>query len=703
MNNIDIVNRFHLKGSILSINQSEDGLIAITQNYQAFRIDTKTMQIKNLSTLLHSKELPHKYSKTTSASKNLISIAESSSKTLSIATAKSPSEIFIKLDYHKGSISASSFSNDSNTLASGGEDGRIHIYDTHKFQKIITLPYRPDYISALHFSKDSRFLFASCFNKSNMIFDCQRAKTTNIFSTSEVVEWADFFDKNSKLFMILRNSNSIIYDIRTNQTLSIATPFTSWPTIFCINDDENLAIVGSRDSTIYIINLKENKKTFSIKLDNTTGISALYLHLGKIFVGFTNGELLIISYNDKNSEFIQACKKKDYKNAAKLLDKNIFLSLLPCASIFDDDWEIILKDAIELLSNDKIDDAIELVEPFMRDSAKKDAFNVYLNSKNTLKKFQDLIDKKSYEEAYNMTLQAKFLIKTSHFEYLENIWHKAFNNAKKLLEDDIGNIDSARKILEPFLKTPKKTIIMQILNNINIFKDAERLVKDQNFKDYFALTANFAYLKDTELYKKVLILGDNLYEKAINYENNGHYDEFEKLAKFLQNFPSYKDVITDYLVSVSKKIEILNLIANKKTNEVYKLALEFDELQYLDEFKEFSKEFNALYNKAKEMAFKGRADMLDGIFKDYIKIEYWIDNIKNIYKIAYIEEFKLRIKEKNVINWTKSINNYIDIFGKDDEIIDFCTANKLDYILDNTNDDERIKIEFRHQKTLIQK
>ena len=126
-------------------------------------------------------------------------------------------------------------------------------------------------------------------------------------------------------------------------------------------------------------------------------------------------------------------------------------------------------------------------------------------------------------------------------------------------------------------------------------------------------------------------------------------------------------------------------------------------MQYLDEFKEFSKEFNALYNKAKEMAFKGRADMLDDIFKDYIKIEYWIDNIKNIYKIAYIEEFKLRIKEKNVINWTKSINNYIDIFGKDDEIIDFCTANKLDYILDNTNDDERIKIEFRHQKTLIQK
>lgn len=702
MNNIDIVNKFHLKGSILSINKSKDDLIVVTQNYQAFKIDTKTMQLKNIASLLHSKELPHKYSKTTSANENLISLAESSSKILSIATNKIPSEIFMQLDYHKGSISASKFSNDNNILASGGEDGRVHIYDTNTFQKIITLPYRPDYISSLNFSKDSRFLFASCFNKSNMIFDCQRAKTTNIFSTSEVVEWADFFDNNSKLFMILRNSNSIIYDIRANQTINIATPFTSWPSVFCINDEEKLAIVGSRDSTIYIMNLKENKKTFNIKLDNTTGISAIYLYLGKIFVGFTNGELLIINYDDKNNEFIQACKSKDYKSASKLLDKNIFLSLLPCASIFDDDWEYILKDAIELLSNDKIDNAINLVEPFMKDNAKKEAFNVYLNSKNTLKKFKTLIDKKSYEEAYNMTLQAKFLLKTSHFETLENIWHKAFNNAKKLLEEDINNLESAKKILEPFLRTPKKQAIMQLLNNINIFKDAEQFVKDQNFKDYFALTSNFSYLKDTELYKKVLTLGDNLYQKAINYENNAQYDEFEKLAKFLQNFPSYKDAITNYLVSASKKIEILNLIADKKTNEVYKLALEFDELQYLDEFKDFCKEFYTLYNQAKEVAFSGKADILEGIFKEYIKIEYWLEKIKNIYKIAYMEEFKVKIKENNAINWAKSVNNYIDMFGKDDEIIDFCKKNKMEYLIDNTTDDEREKTEFRYQKTLIQ-
>lgn len=699
MNNIDITNRFHLKGSILSINKSNDDLIIINQNYSVFKIDIKTMRLKELATLLHTKELPHKYSKTTSANSNLISLAENESNILSIAEIQDITKIIARLDYHKKTISASAFSNDNNILASGGEDGRVHIYDTNKFQKIITLPYRPDYISNLNFSKDSRFLFASCFNKSNMIFDYQRAKTTNIFNTNEVVEWADFFDNNSKLFMVLRNSNSIIYDIRANQTINISTPFTSWPSIFCINDDEKLAIVGSRDSTIYIINLDENTKIFSIKLDNTSGISSLYLYLGKIFVGFTNGELIIINYNDKDGEFIESCNKKDYKKAAIMLDKNIFLSLLPCAKIFDDDWEDVLKDATKLLSDNKIDEAVELVDPFLRDERKKEAFNFYLNSKDILKKFRNLIDEKSYEEAYNMALQIKFLLKTSYFQDLENIWHKTFNHAKKLIEENQNNAESAKKILEPFLKTPKKSTIMQLLNNINIFKDAELFVKEQNFKEYFLLTSNFSYLKDTELYKKVLMLGDNIYQKAINCENNKQYDEFERLAKFLQNFPSYKDIITSYLVSISKKLEMLELIAANKKDKVYKLALEFEELQYLSEFKDYCKEFDTLCKQAKDLAFDGKVDALENIFQDYIKIEYWSENIKNIYKIAYIQDFKNHIND--TINWTKSINNYIDIFGKDDEILEFCNKNKLDSVLENS-DDERIKITFRYQKTLIQ-
>ena len=171
------------------------------------------------------------------------------------------------------------------------------------------------------------------------------------------------------------------------------------------------------------------------------------------------------------------------------------------------------------------------------------------------------------------------------------------------------------------------------------------------------------------------------------------------MAKFLQNFPSYKEIITNYLVSVTKKLEILDFIAKNNKGKVYKLALEFEELQYLSEFKDYCKEFDVLYKQAKDLAFEGKAGEIEEVFKDYTKIEYWSENIKNIYKIAYIKDFKNHIND--AINWTKSIDNYIDIFGKDDEIIDFCNANKLDSMLENS-DSERTKITFRYQKTLIE-
>ncbi|RAX55340.1 hypothetical protein CCY99_01185 [Helicobacter sp. 16-1353] len=700
--NINILNKFNLKGSILSINKTNDSIVVVTQNYQAFRIDIKNIQIKNLTTLINSKYLPHKYAKNSSASDKFVCLAEVNSKIISIAKITESINLFLKLKSHKSDISASCFSKDGNYLASGGEDGRVHLYETNNFRKILSLPYRPDYISSLNFSKDSRFLFASCFNKSNIIFDTQRAKTIGIFNTNEVVEWGDFFDNNSKLFVILRNLNAIIYDTRANQVLNISSPFTSWPSIFCINDEENTAIVGSRDSTIYIINIEKNIKIFSLKLENSTGISALCLHLGYIFIGYTNGELAIISYNDKDDEFKTACENKDYKTAANLLDKNIFLSLLPCSKIFDEDWDKILKDAIELLGQNKIDEALEIVEPFTKDISKKEAFNFYLNKKDVLKKFRELIDNRFYEEAYNMTLQTKFLTKTSHFEILENIWYKSFNTAKKLLEEDSANVDIAKKHLELFLKTPKKEAIMQLLNNLHIFRDAENFVKEQKFKEYFALTSNFGYLKDTELYKKVLLLGENLFEKAMFYENKNEYDEFHKIAKFLQSFPQYKESITTCMVAVAKKIEILNLIKQNKKYDVYKLAMEFEELQYLDEFKAYCEEFNEIYQQAREMAFKGMPEALEGIFKDYIQINYWFDKIEHTFKIAYLEEFNNKIKSQDKVNWELSIKHYINIFGKDDDIVGFCVQNNFKKLLEGENDENDFREPFRFQKTLIQ-
>ena len=416
------------------------------------------------------------------------------------------------------------------------------------------------------------------------------------------------------------------------------------------------------------------------------------------FVGGINGELVIISYTQNSEAFQKACEAKNYAEASAMLESNIFLSLLPCARVFDEDWGKILQEAIALLSENKIDDAIGLTNPFTsQDISKKAAFNVYLEKKDFIKKFKELVENKFYEEAYAMVLNTKFLEKTAHYEALESAWQSAFVTARKIIEENKNNVELARRHLELFMKTPKKEIIMQLLNNTRLFNEAEEYIKAQNFKAYFALVGNFGFLKEGVLYKKVLALGENIFDKLLEAKNADDYDEFNRLSAFLANFPFYKESIANMNVAVAKKIEMLKLIAENKKVAAYKLALDFEELQYLDEFKALSAEFDAVAQHAISVAHSGKPEELSQIFGEYIQISYWGDKIKAIFQVAYLEEFRLCVeREKDAVNWEQSIKNYAQIFGKDDDINAFCAKNGFDFKISDF-----ARQPFSFQKTLI--
>ena len=559
MGNINIINRFNLNSAIISIHRTQTGISVVTQDYQACIIENGSL--KKRTKLINSNKIPHKFAKSSSASAKFICVCDAENPRAVIAKIGATIKPSATITEHTKNISASNFTPDSTILATGGEDGRVYLYSTSNFKKILTLPYRPDYISSINFSDDGRFVLATCFNKSNIIYDTQRAKAISIFNTSEVVEWGEFFENNAKVMLVTRDFQSIIYDTHANAVLNAANIFNSWPNTFFIDEGAGIAIVGTRDGGIYLVNIKENAIIFHLRLEEVVGISAICVHLGCIFVGGINGELVIINYTQNSEAFQKACEAKNYAEASAMLESNIFLSLLPCARVFDEDWGKILQEAIALLSENKIDDAIGLTNPFTsQDISKKAAFNVYLEKKDFIKKFKELVENKFYEEAYAMVLNTKFLEKTAHYEALESAWQSAFVTARKIIEENKNNVELARRHLELFMKTPKKDIIMQLLNNTRLFNEAEEYIKAQNFKAYFALVGNFGFLKEGILYKKVLALGENIFDKLLEAKNADNYDEFNRLSAFLSNFPFYKESIANMNVAVAKKNR------NAKTN-----------------------------------------------------------------------------------------------------------------------------------------
>ncbi|TLD84409.1 hypothetical protein LS70_002360 [Helicobacter sp. MIT 11-5569] len=671
-----------LQGSVLSIVPSKDSTLCVDNTFHIAEINS-SLKISKSAQVIKNAESPHRYSHAFGISPQaFFCIPIFGEKKAFILKFKDyKPEHIATLNDHDGDIESSAFSHDGHFFATGGQDGRVFFYDGKSFLPIISLLARSDYISTIKFSKSGEFVAISGFDKFTLIFDMLRHKIAFNFSTSDVVEDSAFFDNDEKLILVCRNNASIIFSLRDGKIISTEYPFAFWPTSIAIDSEENYALVGTRSEILYVIALKDNTKTIEIKNDHA-GTASLTFSLEHLYIGSIDGALLIIDYNEGKEELKESLDKKDYKSAREAINKNIFLSIHPLTKVFDEVWPEILHQAIDLLNQDSIEEAIELTAPFVVNPTKKSEFDFYLAQKGGVKTFLELINKKDFTKAYEMLQTTKFLTKTQAYEKLENIWNKAFFNAKKLLiENANANKRLAEQSLAPFNNTPKKELIIQLLRNCDVFEKAEALIKKQNFKEYFSLTFQFSFLRETDLYKKVLIVGERMLANLIELEKNFHYDEAKQIAETLLVFPTLKRAANERIVLMQQKETLLNAIEAKDIKKVYSLIDEIESLRSMQQFKDFTKDFLRHYEEAKPYAYDGNAKHAMVVFGEYLEINYWVDKIGSLLKIAYLKQIERALNDPE-INWIITLKRYFERYGKSFELVKLLQNHEAKAILD---------------------
>lgn len=572
------------------------------------------------------------------------------------------------LESHDGDIESCAFSPDGEVLATGGQDGRVFFYDCANFLPITSLLARSDYISCIAFSKNSELVALCGFDKFTVVFDMLRHKVVFNFPTNDVVESAAFFENDEKLILVCRNCTSVIFSLNTGKIIANDGLFAFWPTCVAVDSDENYALVGTRSEIMYIVCLADNTKRMEIKNEHSA-ISSICFSGDFLYIGTADGALLIIDYNEGKDELESALEKKDYKTACEAIERNVFLSIHPLTKKFDEAWPAILEEAIELLNADNIEAAVDLTAPFMASQKRKNEFDFYLNQKDGVKAFLDCVDAGNFQKAYQLMQTSKFLAKTPAAEKLENIWAKAFFNAKKaLIEDPKNNLIVAQRALAPFESTPKKELVVQLLRNADVFVKADQLIKAQNFKEYFSLTFKFSFLRDTDLYRKVLILGERMMQNLTDLEIEYKYEEAKKLADTLLVFPNLKRSANEHIVLISQKESLLTAITAHDIKKVYDLVDSVEALRSMPQFKDFTLDFLARYNEALGHARAGECKSVISVLGEYMEINYWIDKIGSLFKIAYLRQIEKALSQPDV-NWRVSVKRFVERYGKPIELV----------------------------------
>jgi hypothetical protein len=667
---IKVLKNTKINGSILDFHVDNTLVTAVDNNYNIYLFSSTSLAMAKSISATNKFDPLHAFSKAMSVgNKSLMNLGFLKSKA-SLVLKKEAGNAIKKLkniSKHESELECSVFSEDETMLATGGADGRVYIFDTKHMEVLSTLDIQDDYISALSFSPDSSYLLSSCFNQSNILFDVDKNAKVNMFMTDGVVEDAKFFDKDRKVYIVTREKISIVYDVVHLKTLSTKPIFNHWPTKVILTKDEKYAIVGTRNSYIYVINIETNEKYFDVELD-MTGITNMEVFDNVLYVSGSDGSMVIIDYARGTLIADKQLKMKNYQKVRDMMNENKFLLLTDMKKEFDKGWEPTLKRAVGLISKDELEAAIKLAKPFIEESDKAEEFNFYLSQKTQVLSFINNMKEKKYIENFILLEKYPYLIDLEIAKDLELIWKKIFLKAKKMLEEDINiNKPKVMELLKPFQRVKsKEPLIRNLIQNSDKFIMAEEAVKEREFAKYFALITKWEFLQETDLHKKVITVGDNMYKALLSQIQEKDFAKAKESVTTLQGFKPYKDKIKEVLKELETTMGFFSAINEQNITKAYIMADINMNLRNTPEFQELHIEFKKLCERAKEEAFKGKAKNVYSILEDYMEIDFTLDKVASLMKIAYLTEIK-NTKGSSNYHWEKTIKNYLDIFSFDIE------------------------------------
>ena len=335
---------------------------------------------------------------------------------------------------------------------------------------------------------------------------------------------------------------------------------------------------------------------------------------------------------------------------------------------------------------------------FFEDSEKKEAFDEFSRNIGAAKELRDAINAKDYALCYKIIGENAYLKETYEFERLESLYDEAFDSAKALLlQNTPEDLNKATEILKPWQAVPsKKETINILLRNAAKFQEADKLFKAKQFGDFFKLSESFRAIKTTTNYKKALVFGEQILATINELEAKGANEKALELLEILLKFVPFQSVALERKNIILLKLEFLGLYQAKDYTKIYSQIPKYDSIKGLAEYINLTNYFNDIFERALGYATDGNGEAVYMEVERYLNIAFFKDKIESIFNISYINEIDNALietqgtgesaessgdsRESNdkskTIDWYGTLEQYIEMFGKSDELMKLINPHK---------------------------
>lgn len=542
----------------------------------------------------------------------------------------------------------------------GSNSGRMSIYETQTFEKIAELQL-PDEIASVAFSKDGSKLAISTMDKKIHIYAIQTQKMGQVFLIDDIVEALTFSDDGNKVIAFSRYGSTHIVNLMLKQQY-LGESSLEWPTHIASGFHQNVILLGSRSNQLSIYSNSDGAKLGSVNL-GFWGITSICAGYQKVFVGFSDGNGVIIDLAEALSASYQALESKNYARLSEICYESplIFIDSGLCVEI-EKHYASIFE--FRPSSHEETKGYEAITSLIVSDSTIRKELLQNLYTSDAIVPFMEEIEQGNAHKACNAAYRSPLLRQLREFHEVRSRCLMELMHEIKLLEIDPQKF---KEYVEAVPSSCAECTHSIIPNPDVLHENYQKLLSSasaNNFSAIMEITDQHAILRQTKIYRRLMNYGEALIDKTLMMISAGKINEADIYATKLTRIKPFASSGNDFKNQIKAFDAFANASSSKNLIKIFALASEFPALRTTEIFKIHIEEYKkTVAIPAQNYAKNGEVAKVITLCAPYQGIEYFEEKNLALLKKALLYEIEIyapRGEEKSLLD------QYHDCFGWDE-------------------------------------
>ncbi|MDF1879113.1 hypothetical protein JHD46_05590 [Sulfurimonas sp. SAG-AH-194-C20] len=583
-----------------------------------------------------------------------------------------------KIRTFEGDIQLIEFAPNSKYIITGTKDGRVmkYRYDGRsglsrlcsfgQLAQRIEGTIRNNYVSSFAFYGD--LFAASGYGGSITILKMRSLASKYTLSTSSLrVNTLCFFNKDT---LISGNADGTlhIHSLKQKNTFtSLSTPFHSITNILIMPNPQYIMLSAPCEQ-LCIVDVAKAK---------VISTSYLLFKHNVLHIELTKKDNLLVVLESKEILKVELPTVEHLKNfilngdldkAYKLIDMDPMLQGTREHKRVEVMYEKLYAQAIDSLINSNTKEARALMRKFNNVKSKKEDINSIFKAFEFYPRFNTLFLEKKYSLAYSLADKYPALQHTHQYKKMEEVFKEAYAFAQKQVL--IGRQDIAREILSVYITVlSKKKMLQLILNQNEDFIEFLKAISEKNFTSIEKLIKKNEIFSQIPTYitlkKSIQTALDTIQDKI----NRGDIPSAIEIIKVHLQTPSIKEELQNLYKDAKLVKKLQESYRDNDFKSCYEIIDSSASLYSLELSKLLEIHWSKLVSECEEYAFKGNLASIKKSFGELIAVKTRLDKIGDLLRLSFHTKIKILLSKKSFKNAEHIIYSYIDIFGKDSEML----------------------------------